>query len=188
MEWELVKEQLVDESLPTEECFGAMEQGIVSEDSLSPEDESSSETKLVDEELPTKGELAAKLSSVKDRKKRKLSDKKAFRDYTGVGYYSINNALRTGDVTPAVQDRIDVLLRALSNPDPDLAEVFNGTVFRSARLPLSLKSTSLPGATFTDWAFFGCSREKSKAIFVNRGIEEERNKFEVLFVIKCKTA
>jgi hypothetical protein len=75
MEWELVKEQLVDELRPMEECFGAMEQVIVLEDSLSLEDESSSKTKLVDKELPMKGELTAKISSIKDHKKCKLSDK-----------------------------------------------------------------------------------------------------------------
>lgn len=91
-------------------------------------------------------------------------DRGAIKNYTGPKYEKMNKALRSGDVgkDEKLKTQIDAVIKALKK-DSDKLPVFQGTVYRGACLPESIVETLVPGAFFSDKAFFSTSRNKAKA-------------------------
>jgi len=102
-------------------------------------------------------------------------DRYAILDYTGPGFAVLNKALRSGAVSADIQQRIDGVVRAMSKRQ---MKVYQGTVYRGAKLPSTIQDTLCPGDTFSDAAFLSCSSKKASA-FVSKG--------RTLFEIKSKT-
>jgi len=102
-------------------------------------------------------------------------DRYAILDYTGPGFAILNKALRSGAVSVDIQQRIDGVVRAMSKRQ---MKVYQGTVYRGAKLPSTIQDTLCPDATFSDAAFLSSSSKKASA-FVSKG--------RTLFEIKSKT-
>jgi hypothetical protein len=73
----------------------------------------------------------------------------------------INEAWRSGaPITAVVQKRIDAVTRAMSK---DIFPVYQGTVYRGAKLPSAIQNMLIPNATFSDPAFLSTSFQRDNA-------------------------
>ncbi|WP_069161950.1 ADP-ribosyltransferase [Nocardia altamirensis] len=99
-------------------------------------------------------------SSVKTRPGATLSQKDldALADYTGPGYWDLNQALRNGTLDASQEARVRAIEEALSKlPN------HNGTVYRGTDLPASVLDDYKPGEMVTEHAFTSTSSSPSTA-------------------------
>jgi hypothetical protein len=122
------------------------------------------------------------MATVKKRMRFNCQDKVAMADYTGRGYDTMNNALRSRLVKSSLQERINAVVKAMTKPK---FKVYRGTVYRGTALSTVDALGLRPGATYCDPAFLSSSWRKMKAAKFTA--KTKMGSVSVLFQIQSKT-